>query len=405
MMKIAFISYEFPPDTGFGGIGTYTYQAAHAMAERGHYIEVFSCSHEKETLNISINDSIKVHRVKAPKRSVFSQLICGVFRERNDLIHFDLIESPEYCAEGIVIRENFPGIPFIVKLHTPLYLVNRLNNYFSRQPLKKRIKQWLGRNNYQKLTDKDYQLAISADAVCSPSASLAGIMQKEWGLPKVDVIPNVFKPGQAYLELPVSADDCRVVTYVGRLDVRKGVLSLADAIPIVLKHHPSVRFRFIGGDGIAPANGGSMKDYITSRLQQYKEQLEFTGYITQDAIPRYLTDTGIVVFPSIWENYPCVCLEAMSGAKAIVASKNGGMAEMLADMNGGILIDPLKPKEIAKAICRLIEEPAMRVEMGTNNRQKMRRYTEAMALLAETYYLRVMNTTKQETIKTGAGAN
>jgi glycogen synthase len=385
-VKIAYISYEFPPDTGFGGIGTYTYQIAHALAKRGHYIEIFSCSHEAEKLNIYLNDSTMLHRVKADRRLVFSKLIVEVFRQRNKVIDFDIVESPEYCAEGFEIRKAFPLIPMVVKLHTPVFFIKKLNGFYTKQSLKKRIKNIIGWKTYNKQNDTDYQLVKSADTICSPSVALREILKKEWHLNEVEIIPNIFLPEPSFVDIPISEDDCKVITYVGRLDVRKGIQSLIEAIPVVLKKNPDVKFRFIGGDGNAPGNGGSMKQYILSVLHQCAQNLEFVGYIHRDKIPSYISDTGIFVMPSIWENYPYVCMEAMSAGKAIIATRNGGMKEMLSNVNGGILIDPLKPKEIAKAILLLLQNPKVRVEMGNNNRQKIQAWPQDILRKVEEYY-------------------
>jgi glycogen(starch) synthase len=389
-VKIAYISYEFPPDTGFGGIGTYTYQIAHALAKRGHYIEIFSCSHNEEKLNIYLNDSIMVHRVKADRRLVFSKLIVDVFRQRNEVISFDIIESPEYCAEGLEVRKAFPSIPMVVKLHTPIFLVKKLNNFYTRQPLKKQIKKILGLKTYNKQNDTDYQLVRSADAVCSPSIALKKILKKEWDLNGVEIIPYVFNPSKNYLDLPISDYDSKIITYMGRLDVRKGIKSLVEAIPVILKKHPDVKFRFIGSDGEAP-NGGSMKEYMLAVLHKYAHELEFVGYTNHYEIPNLINDTGIFIIPSIWENYPCVCLEAMSAGKAIIASKNGGMREMLEDVKGGILIDPLKPREIANAIIWLLENPKVRMDMGYSNRQKMKTWSVEIIRKVERFYSEIIN--------------
>src|SRR5690349_15378088 len=90
-MKIAFISYEFPPETAYGGIGTYTEQISRALSARGHHVEVFSSSPLQDNLNIQLNDSLFLHKVKAGKRSVFSERIAEVFKDRNAIIGFDII--------------------------------------------------------------------------------------------------------------------------------------------------------------------------------------------------------------------------------------------------------------------------------------------------------------------------
>jgi glycogen(starch) synthase len=392
-VKIAYISYEFPPDTGFGGIGTYTSQVAHALAKRGHYIEIFSCSHEEEKFNIYLNNSIVLHRVKADKRSLFSNLIVDVFRQRHAEVNFNIIETPEYCAEGLPLRKAFPSIPMVVKLHTPVFLVKKLNSIYNKQPLKKRAKKFLGWKTYNKQTDTDYQLVNNADAVCSPSVALRDILKKEWHLKEVEIIPNIFIPEQTFFDIPISENDCKIITYIGRLDVRKGIKSLIKAIPVVLKKNPCIKFRFIGGDGVAPNNSGSMKEYILALLHKHTNNLEFVNYVNHNEMLSYINDTGIFVIPSLWENYPYVCLEAMSAGKAIIASQNGGIKEMLKGIKGGILIDPLKPKEIANAIVHLVENPRKRVEMGLNNREKTKTFSTEVIKKTEEYYCKIISNT------------
>jgi glycosyltransferase involved in cell wall biosynthesis len=67
------------------------------------------------------------------------------------------------------------------------------------------------------------------------------------------------------------------------------------------------------------------------------------------------------------------------------------MKEMLSDVNGGLLIDPLKPKEIAKAILLLTENPQLRIEMGNNNRQKMRTGSKEIIQKVENYYCKIIS--------------
>ncbi len=321
-MKIAYISYEFPPETGYGGIGTYTYQIATALAAKGHYIEVFSSSPTGNKRNIEIAENLLLHRVKAGKRSVFSELIVEVFRERSSIVCFDIIESPEYCAEGLEVRKAFPDIPMIVKLHAPLFLINKINNIFLQKSLKKRLKSYIGLQQYNKMMDKDYQLTSSVNAICAPSYALAGVIKKTWQINSIDVIPNIFIPPHSYLSLPVLSLG-KTISFIGKLNVLKGMKSLTDTIPFVLKKHPDAKFRFIGRDGEAPGNNRSMKEYMLATLHKYSSSMEFIGYDNNEDIPTFLTDTDIIVLPSLWENYPYTCLEAMSAGKAMLCSDKG----------------------------------------------------------------------------------
>ena len=70
-----------------------------------------------------------------------------------------------------------------------------------------------------------------------------------------------------------------IVTYLGRLEYRKGVHILAAAIPIIRKELPQVRFKFIGSDTLTAPDGGSMQAYASSMAQPYADAIEFTGLL------------------------------------------------------------------------------------------------------------------------------
>ena len=124
-MKIALISYEYPPDTAIGGIATYTYQIAHLMQERGHQVEVFSGSSCRA--GQFFDEGVIVHRALCEKRALFSSKISSIFSKRHLEICFDVIESPEIGAESSCISSQFPNIPLVVKLHTPRFLIQKAN--------------------------------------------------------------------------------------------------------------------------------------------------------------------------------------------------------------------------------------------------------------------------------------
>ena len=108
-MKIAFISYEYPPDTAYGGVATYVYQAARMLYERGHYVEVFAGSpHRYGTKN---EEGIIVHRIVIKEREKFSEHIGSVFAQRHAATKFDILEGPEVHADARGAVELVPDIP------------------------------------------------------------------------------------------------------------------------------------------------------------------------------------------------------------------------------------------------------------------------------------------------------
>lgn len=404
-MRIGYISFEYPPDTAVGGIATYVYQASQLMKARGHQVEVFCASYERTVSEIW--EGIPVHRIKSaePLRFEFGKSILPVFLERHTAVRFDLIESPEYSADGLAIKQHCPELALVVKLHTPHYLIRKLSTHYD--PVWKKAYYMLAHLLRGKLVrpywlyekkqdDPDYRIIAVADQIHTPSVSLGRIVAKKWkiGSQRILHVPYPFIPKPALLSIPAETSK-GVVTYVGRLEIRKGVIALAEAIPLVLKRNPSIRFRLSGANTASPAPGVDMKTYLMQRLEAHKEKIEFIQ-VPADRVAEVYAGTDICVFPSIWENFPNVCLEAMSSARGIVASREGGMKDMLEEPPCGLLIDPMDAKALARSILYLLDHPAHRTELGRQARNKVldTYNAEAIGRLMEEHYLQAVEQKK-----------
>lgn len=402
-LKISFISYEYPPDTGGGGIGTYVKQASEMLAKRGHVVEVFSAS--PGTNRKEIENNVAIHRVRiaAENRGSFPVAIGKIFAERHKKIKFDVLEGPEYGAEARYALELVPDIPLVIKLHTPTFLVNQIN--YIRPDLKMIIRRFLGAIRrweppksfvtlkYNPADDVEYMHALQADEIVAPSIAIKHVIEKIWVLDKnkFSVIPHPYTPSPALLNIPVETS-ANVVGFIGRLEMRKGVIDLMRAIPMVLRTHPETRFKFIGGYWPSPDQRFNMKQYIEHRLKRHRMSLEFLGPVNSENIPELIAGIDICVFPSLWENCPLVCLEAMSAGRGVIASNAGGMAELLSGGATGILVPPHSPKKIADALIRLLKNPLLRMEMGRKARHRvLTEYSEErIAFQQEASYLRAI---------------
>jgi glycogen synthase len=377
-MKIAYVSYEYPPDTATGGIATYVHQAAQLMRKRGHMVEVFCASFSR---SVSEEDNgILIHRIKCEDRSMFSELILPVFIDRQSKVDFNVIESPEFSGDGLAISKAYPNLPLVVKLHTPWFLINQMNNSYLTFSWKlKYLLYWLYKEYrlrerfwvYNRESDPDYILTKRAHLITTPSIDLGHIVAAKWDIPRDKIInlPYPFIPNPALLEVPVETNKA-VITFIGRLEIRKGILDLCQAIPIVLQQYPRVIFRFVGKSDPSPVSGLNMEAYIRGKYAPYLQNIEFLGKVNSQQIPNILAQTDICVFPSIWENFPNVCLEAMSAGRAVIGSNAGGMREMLAD-SAGLLVAPGNPLEIAHGIIKLLNDNNLRYLLGHKARERV----------------------------------
>ena len=403
-MHIAFISYEYPPDTAFGGIATYVKQAASLLSSRGHDVEVFAGS---ETRTGAENENgILVHRIQASTAHKedprgFAAQIAPVFARRQQEAAFDVLEGPDYMAEARGAIRAVPDIPLVIKLHTPCYLLRSMNtSYYSplRQTLAAAKSVLKGERPfvfYKPEDDIERDCCLEADEIAAPSHAVGEKVIQDWGLDagKVSFFPLFFTPDKSLLRIPVETRT-NTVTFYGRLEIRKGVIDLADAIPLILRECPDARFRFVGRSLWAPRPRTDMKAFLAQKLAASARSVQFLDPVPPSEIPALLAQTDICVFPSLWESFGYTCLESMSAGRGVVATDPSGMAEMLRDGSKefGRLVPPRSPAEIARAVIDLLHHPEERMRLGAAARERaLDQYSlSRVGTLQEASYLRAI---------------
>jgi glycogen(starch) synthase len=398
-MRIAYISYEHPLGVGGGGIGTYIGQVSRLMAERGHGVEVFAAAPGYNGFCVAEN-GCQINFVPVSGRRSFPEDVLSTFRSRHEINPFDLVESPEYGADAIAIKKEYPHLPLILKLHTPSFLTATLNAYKRRSVDKVRYVAGallrLQRINpywrYQKASDPEYSLYQMADAVSSPSNSLAGIVSRKWGQRQIDIIPYPFERKMLTDFQSTIKESPFIVTFIGRIERRKGVVDLIKAIPAIIKRYPDTVFRLVGEAVPSPRRGLMMDEYLQNIAGRHAHLLDFTGLLPHQAIPEIIRESHVCIFPSLWENFPNVCLEAMFAGKAVIGTGNGGMADMITDGFDGLLIPPGKPAAIARAVNRLGSDRLLLDRIGINARQTvLSKYNGAtIGALNEDFYYKTL---------------
>lgn len=387
-MKIALFSYEYPPDTAHGGVATCTYQTAMMMACRGHHVEVFVGS-ETRSITEHVN-GITVHRLRHPDHGSFHQAIGPVFTERHRTIRFDVIETPELEAEARDAMAQAPDVARVVKLHCPnLYLRQATHGRYNPPALFERARlhfdawrqghkpYWAGSRRPAPaspqslhLEQLEHELAKQADVVITPSQHLGQRIITDWGIERSRIrhVPNVFCPGHAMLSLPIQTRTRRV-TYIGRLEPLKGIFDLARAIPIIRRRFPDARFRLIG-ESQASDIFGDLRHYLDQTLlRRERDRVELIGEVPAERIPNYLGESDVCVLPSILDNFPYACLEAMAAGRAVVGTLGTGMQEMIDHDQTGRLVPMFNPHAIADAVVDLLQNDQRRWAIGQSARQ------------------------------------
>ena len=366
-MRIALVSREVAPFFG-AGIGTYVASMARAWRSAGHDVHVVSQNHYDlvkrgpEELAGAVCHGVAVRN----SEYLFADLAAG-FRSVLLKLHasapFDYIEFPDYFADGyFAIRGarqagELAGAVLGIRLHTPTHECRILNEEAAGGPAVSTL-------------EKCEAAAIrAADVVISPSRSLLAMVGHRLGFDTPGfVVPYPFEVDRA-ISMAASSTDPTTrpsVLYFGRLERRKGVELLAEAAQRLLRHGTTnVLFRFMGGDTKSGPQGGSMRAHLRGQIEpQWTDRFVFKNQQPQVDVWWWIRSValggGVCCFPSRWENFPNVCLEAMSLGAPVVASDAGGMSEIIEDGVSGVLFKSGDAESLAAALSQVLSDDALR---------------------------------------------
>jgi hypothetical protein len=164
--------------------------------------------------------------------------------------------------------------------------------------------------------------------------------------------------------------------FVGRLELRKGIVELVDAAVNVAKSRSSAVFDFIGSDTSLDGGAGrSVREYLTGRIpRSLRSRFHFRGALSREELMQALANASAAVVPSRWENLPYSCIEAMATGLPVLVSPHGGMAELVESGHSGWLAANGTAAGLAAALFRVLDTPAsQRAQMGQNAAAAVRR--------------------------------
>jgi len=123
------------------------------------------------------------------------------------------------------------------------------------------------------------------------------------------------------------------------------------------------------------AGGGYLSEILRLRRLAYKlgvhDSLIVLGHVNYEKMPYVYSISDVVVLPSLCEGTPLVLLEAMACGKPVVATRVGGIPEIVEHGKDGILVRPKDVKGLSKAILTLLEDPGLCEEMGRKARERV----------------------------------
>ena len=396
IMKIGLLSFEYPAETGFGGIGTYTWYQARALARLGHEVHVLAGLQDRAPLYTREHDGVFVHRYRPGGRmmQVFQGLgrfRCYWTRQRLEnawaMRHglkmlmrrhqFDVLEMPECGAEGLLIN-SFVDIPTVVRLHSPSRLIMP---FYEVPGADLTMCSWL-----------EQRAIMGATVLTSCSNFLSEQVRTNMGVRSaIHVIPNGLDLDLFDSETPADArtkygwpKDKLTIFFAGRMERRKGIHLAGQIVGSILRDH-DVAFVFAGEDLF-----GYMANTLLPSLrdQQLRGSVHYIGKLSQPELRSAVRAADIFILPSLWENCPYSCLEAMAAGRAIVSSDQGGMPELIQNGVNGLLARSEVAESFTQQLDTLIRNVDARQRFAAAARRTVEeRYTDdrVARLSAELY--------------------
>jgi glycogen(starch) synthase len=154
---------------------------------------------------------------------------------------------------------------------------------------------------------------------------------------------------------------------LGRLSPEKGFDVALEAYAILRTRCPQARL-VVAGDGRERAN--LERQAATLGLGA---AVDFIGWVDPPHVPALLNTATVVVMPSLcFEGFGLVALQAAQMARPVVASRDGGLPEVVLDGQTGLLVDKGDPEGLAQAIALLLEHPNLAVQLGQAARHRAR---------------------------------
>lgn len=393
-MKMAVLVYEYPPKI-VGGLGTYAAEITRKFVLLDHDVTVFTMNDDTGSLptrelwrgieihrplHIDVSDSLPdviAEDIRKWGRGIhlFSKILVYNYLTASKMVNelvrsegylFDIVIAHDWLSAmgGIAIKREL-DMPFVFHVHSS------------------EKGRTMG-NGSEVVSNVELRAAQTADMV----VTVSNAMKEELiglGFPseKIRVVYNGVDP-QKYSIEEVSNEKVQAVRqqyglkdndvmllFLGRLVWVKGVDKLIAAMPHVLQKIPNAKLVIVGI--------GDMREYLERMVQNLKLQdivkFRFEFIPEEERIAHYAA-CDVATFPSVYEPFGIVALEAMSMQKPVVVGATGvsGMREIVVPSGQeqcGFHVNPNDPADVAWGIVNAVQDPQRRLQLGQNGRKKV----------------------------------
>ena len=355
-----------------GGMNVYVLETARALGSLGNLVDVYTRWHDpKDPQVIELGDNARVIHLKAGPCDRTKE---GLYQDIPDFLaelygfnesegtSYDLVHSHYWLSgsAGIALSDGW-NIPHVTTFHT-----------LARKKAQARAGE----------TDPEIRVAAESRVMESVDAIVVSTEQEREDLSRlyhvrpdnVEVIPpgvdtTLFRPTEkARAREKLGLTDERIVLSVGRIEPLKGLDILIGAMA-KLEDSDGTRLLIVGGNpGIDPEI--DRLRFLAERLG-LQNKVTFAGTVAHTDLPTYYGAADVFVFPSYYESFGLVALEAMACGIPVIASRVGGPKAFIKEGKTGYLIPWRCPEPFAQRLDMVLANPALGESMGREARARV----------------------------------
>jgi glycosyltransferase involved in cell wall biosynthesis len=372
-LKVCFISPEYWPLSG--GTGAYVYYLSNELLKNGYKIYVVTGSNQAQ--DIQVNPQLDVAFLKIPKMPIIKSFMLAAASNRK-------LDSVRNTANIDIIHPQLPLTPnFAVPPNFGKAVVCTVHSTWKGEAEAIRGEPYSRLNANEKfLVSFNWFLRFFEEGMLARARRIIAVSHfTKWELTNYYKIPeskirvihngvdvNKFKPvvdkRRVKEELGFNPDDIAIVS-VGRLYARKGLFTLIESMPAVVKRFPNANF-IISGKG----QSDEMHKLIAhAERLGVKNNIVFTGYYPDKKLPLLYQAADVFAFSTFYEHHPFAVLEALATGLPVVTTTVGGIPETINSGKNGFLVEPFNPRQFSEKILYLLEHPTFAAEMGAQARK------------------------------------
>ncbi len=367
-MKIAFITYEYPPYCGSGGLGTYAFNIARELKLLGHTVVIFTPNINRKKINhIEQEDNLTIIPIeieeKLPfKAAIFWYKLDKYVKKYNVLFNFDIIH-----VNGIsywFLRKKILPIPHVITIHHVAKSAHIFNNYnFINRLLD------IGGENGFIIPSIEKRALYFNNNVITVSNFTKNEITKFYDINKNNIYViynginfNNRSSNEEILQFKKQhkLEDKHVILFVGRFsDKRKGFHTLLKSFNILLNRINA--YLLIVGDGDKTESMEIIKNL------GIEEKVNFMGFVDELTLAKCYQASDVLVCPSKFEGFGLSIIEAMYYGKPVVAFNVGAIPEILIDTKNGYLVEAEDIINMADSIYTLLYNKKLAIDIGMYN--------------------------------------